>query len=55
MVTLEITSERIRQIGNRTGNQFTSKQAEAFLLLHGSRLADTLDTALVDFVKKKLE
>ena len=56
MITITITTERIRQLLARKGNvsQATTEEAEAFLTLYGGALTDHLGEELKKYVEGKL-
>lgn len=56
-VEITISSDQIRQIGTRARGALgamTTKQAEAFLVIHGSQLHDSLLQTITGFVVRKL-
>lgn len=57
-VTVEFTSERIRQVAARVRKDqggCTTEQAEAFLALYSGNLKDLLETVATEFITKKLK
>lgn len=56
MLKLEVTAERIRQIGSlRAQKQMTTAEAEAFLTLFENDLTESLERELRSFVNAKLQ
>jgi len=59
-VEIKVTVEQIRQLGTRVltanggGSGMSSKEAEAFLLLHGNQLANKVQKFIAEFVETKL-
>lgn len=58
-VRAEYNIQRLRLIGSLVrksrGEEFTSDQAKAFLLLHSRELTDRLDKTVREFMKEKLK
>ena len=56
MITITITTERIRQLLARKGNvrQATTQEAEAFLILYGTALTDHLAEELKRYVESRI-
>lgn len=57
MMEIKVSADQIRQIGTRARGALgamTTKEAEAFLLLHGSQLHDKLLKTITEFVVGKL-
>lgn len=55
-VTVSFSSDRLRLLGRlvRKDSGFSLEQAQAFLTLYGPELREVMESAVRDFVKKKV-
>jgi hypothetical protein len=55
---IEISEQKLRLLGEtirRDTGGFTSEQVRAFLVIYGEELQETIENAVKQFLKKKLE